>query len=296
MPSHRGTKTVTAVAVAAASFSTMWFDPTGVSALTFLSASTATVVGTTYHAIKGTNKLVSKSMDANRQRKAERQAPAMGMTIGQHIKFQCEVENTIRRLTSAFEGTSVTSVLFLGLPYMGIIWAINIMETGVQIRRLKRLANRAGGRRALFRTISKRNATAQAATGAAIKTATMSLTLGHDFDAAINSIAGHVSDVDYNALVKEAGCIHEQWLENPVTSYATSVLDQPQDAVKMFFEGLEGDFDDKAQPWTWQEDHSATGIVALGATVAVVNKTVDIAVDDRLHNGAQALTMPNKKV
>ncbi|PSN58565.1 hypothetical protein BS50DRAFT_641664 [Corynespora cassiicola Philippines] len=54
MPTHRGTKTAAAGAVAAASFSTMWFDPTGLSALTFLSASTATLIGTTYHAVKGT--------------------------------------------------------------------------------------------------------------------------------------------------------------------------------------------------------------------------------------------------
>lgn len=295
MPSHRGTKTAAAGAAATASFGAMWFDPTGATALTFCATSIATAFGASYHLVKGTTKHVSKAMDENRQRKAEDQARTLKMTIAQHIQFQYEVENTIRKLTSALEGASVTSILLLGLPYMGIIWAINSVESGFQIRRLKMLANRAGGRRALVRTISKRNAVAQAAIGATIKTATISITLGHDFDAAINSVAGHVSDFDYNALLKEAGDEHEQWLEHSVISRTTDAIDQPQDAVKKFFESLEGDFDNKAQPWTWEEGHSAEGVVALGATVAVVNKTIDYTVDDNLHNAAETVTGTDRK-
>ncbi|KAJ8111537.1 hypothetical protein OPT61_g5890 [Boeremia exigua] len=291
----KGTKTAAAGAVAAASLSTILFDPTPVSALTFLGASTATVVGTTYHAVKETAKFVSKSMDKNRQRISERQAQDLKMTKEQHKQFQHEIENTIRRLTSSLEGTLVSTVLFIGLPFMGIYWFFNLSETGIQIKHLSMLAERAGGRRALVGTISKRNAALQATMGAVIKTGTLAITLGNDFDAAMNSIASHVSDSDYNALLKEAGGAHKNWLEESFIEHTTDAVDKPQDLMKNMLEALEGDFDNVPKDWNWEENHSAAGIVALGATVAVVNKTIDHAVDRNLHHIVDATTTTVKK-
>ncbi|KAF4809098.1 hypothetical protein CGCSCA5_v011718 [Colletotrichum siamense] len=286
MGHHRGRKTASAGAVAAASFTTAFIDPTGISLLTFLGASTATVIGSTYHAVKG----VSKAMVEHREKRAYEQALALRMSPQQHMRFQQEVEHTLRRLTSSLEGTFVSGVLFIGLPYMGITWAINVKDTGSQIKRLKTLADRAGGKRALVRSVSKRNAVAQVAAGAVVKTAVLSVTLGHDFDAALDSIAGHVDDVDYKEMFLDTGAEHEEWLKHSVVEETTDLVDKPSEAMKKMLEGFEGDFDGQTQAWSWEEGHSAVDVAALGAVVAVVDKAVDRAADDPAHKGIDRAT------
>lgn len=286
MGHQRGRKTASAGAVAAASFTTAFIDPTGISLLTFLGASAATAIGTTYHAVKG----VSKAMEENREKRAYDQALALRMSPQQHVQFQREVEQTLRRLTSSFEGTCVSGVLLIGLPYMGITWAINANATGCQIKRLKTLADRAGGKRALVRSISKRNAAAQVAAGAAVKTAVLSVTLGHDFDAALESIASNFDDVDYKEMFLDTGAEHETWLQHSVVKETTDLVDKPSEAMKNMLEGFEGDFDGHTQAWTWEEGHSPVHVAALGAAVAAVDKAVDRALEDPAHKGIDKAT------
>ncbi|KAL0942054.1 uncharacterized protein CTRU02_204817 [Colletotrichum truncatum] len=283
MPVPKGTKTAAAGAVAAGSLTTAFIDPSGISLLTFLGSSAVAAVGTTYHAVRGISKHASHSMEESRQRKAESQALAMRMTPHQHIRFQHDVENTIRRLTSSLEGSVVQGILFIGLPYMGIIWAINTVEASVQLGRLKALADRAGGKRALAKAVSKQNAVLQVFAGAAIKTLTISLTLGHDFEAAMGDISGRIDDAEYKGMLMDAKDGHNHLLEEPVFKQTTTILDIPQTEMKEFMEKVEGNFNGEAQNWAWKEEHSAEGVVAVGAVVAAVNKAVDVAVDDPLH-------------
>ncbi|KAK2016973.1 hypothetical protein LZ32DRAFT_600974 [Colletotrichum eremochloae] len=283
MTAHRGTKTASAGAVAAASLGTAFIDPTGISFLTFLGASAATVVGTTYHAAKG----ISKSMKQARHQRAEEQAQALCMSPLQHRQFQEDVENTIRKLTASLEGSILSSVLFIGLPYMGILWAIQTAEARVHVKRLKMLADRAGGKKALIKTISKGNVLAQVIGGAMIKTATIAITLGHDFGASMGAIGSHFDNVDCQELFAETGNMHERWLENPVVEDTTEFVDRPQEAMKEFLEEFDGNLDKEQDNWTWKDNHSAESVIALGAVVAAVSKAVDCVLDEPLHNAAE---------
>ncbi|KAK1982474.1 hypothetical protein LZ30DRAFT_770100 [Colletotrichum cereale] len=280
----RGTKTASASAVAVTALGTAFFDPTGISLLAFLGASAATVVGTTYHAAKG----VSNSMKEARCRKAEEQAQALRMTPEQHLHFQCQVEDIIRRFTASIEGCLVQGILFIGLPYMGVILAIETAQVGAQFKCLKMLADRAGGKTALIRTISKRNVAVQVIGGAAIKTATIAVTLGHDFDAAMKGIGGLIDDVDFKEVLAEAGNSHEGLLETPIIKETTELVDQPQEAMKRFLYDLDGDnLDGQPNKWTWKGRNPVEYVIALGAVVAAVSKGVDVVLDKPLHKGME---------
>ncbi|KDN69720.1 hypothetical protein CSUB01_10676 [Colletotrichum sublineola] len=149
------------------------------------------------------------------------------------------------------------------------------------------LADRAGGKKALIKTISKGNVLAQVIGEAMIKTATIAMTLGHDFGASMGAIGSHFDNVDCQELFAETGNMHERWLENPVVEDTTEFVDRPQEAMKEFLEEFDGNLEKEPDDWTWKDKHSAESVIALGAVVAAVSKAVDCVLDEPLHNAAE---------
>lgn len=92
----RGEKTKAAGAAAITSFSTAFFDPTGVSAVTFFATGTSFAIGSTYHITRGSLKLIKEGMDSNREKKAAANTFNVPPTV------QINMQETFENCTQSF--------------------------------------------------------------------------------------------------------------------------------------------------------------------------------------------------
>lgn len=123
----RGDKTKAAGAVAMASFGTAFFDFTGASAVTCLASGTGFAIGSTYHATRGSIKLIKEGMAHNRERKAA--ANTFGIPPAVHVDMQETIENRtwsfkslrskLMLITSLMQTPAASQPLYLGAQSKG---------------------------------------------------------------------------------------------------------------------------------------------------------------------------------
>lgn len=289
----RGDKTKTFGIAAASCYWPALVDPTGISAVIFLSAGTGFAVGGLYHGTRKTFKLsreildtIQEHMEDNRAAKAARNP--LRMAPSAHIQFQHEVESTFRRLVAALGGVMTHGIMFARMPISGIAFFINVNDAVQQAGELAGLARRAGGFPQLLRNVSLENVVPQAAAGAAIKAITFFMFVGGDFRNFMDSIhdmadffTGHpIRTVDF---VNAYGHASSHRLMKVTTATASA----PVDAMKDYFGHRGG--------WYWNDHNSLESLLSVGATVAVVDKLTEKFAERPMHAAAERVTAGKRK-
>lgn len=275
----KGHKTEACAVVASATFLPALMDPTGATLMIFLSAGTGLMMGGTYHAARKTLKWTKEQMEDHRAHKAQQNS--LGMSPSGHIQFQSEVELTVRRLAAAVGGTTINGVLFVKMPISGMAFMFNVKEVSEQAKKLKGLAGRAGGYRQLVSNVSLKNIVAQAATGVAIKALTTFFFIGDEFHDFMEGLS-HMADVLTDHPIPTVDVLttkYDQAISHGPLSFTTEAASAPVNAMKEHF---------RLEPsnWSWTDHHSLESVLAVGATVAAVDKVVDVAAEGPLHAAA----------
>jgi hypothetical protein len=248
----RGLKTVLAGATAAVAFPFCFIDPTGASQITFLTASAACATGATVH----TARHIKHGMECRRP------------TDPQDLANVRRAEEAIRRLSAAATGCGIQGTLSLVLPHCLVGLALNGAESIHYQRQLRAVRRDVGGRRKLFKKLSKRNIAFQMVAGATIKGSTTALLMGTEFD----------TWLEHMGLLTESLPSSAESMAS--ASDISDLISIPVDEVKEELGYTPG------TDWTWDDHIPKADVAIVGATATAAETVAAMVLEIPLHHAA----------
>ncbi|KAH6883522.1 hypothetical protein B0T10DRAFT_580519, partial [Thelonectria olida] len=211
-PANMGV-TKTAAGVTAICAAAVPLDPTGLSLV-------ASALGVTVVSVAGTVKFAKKQIDSAHKRTQGRIKESKLTDDDVEVYRDC-----IWKITSASVGVSAQGPMAAVMPTATVGLLISATVLYFEGKKLKKLKQKAGGNRALIKSISKTDIVSQIVGAAATKAVLLVLLVGHDeFKVAAEGL---------NALAEDLGCIKGITIDNAaVTSVVREIVEAHRDMAE----------------------------------------------------------------